>query len=217
MAAQEEHRLGVHQLAGQLAYRLDGLQRLRHQLGHLLQLLDEPDHLFVPRHTADLGQEEPDQQAGRDLTEEGLGSRHPDLGAAVGVEHRVRLARDGRSDRVADRQHPGVLLPGVLHCHQGVQRLAALGDRDHERAAVEHRIPVAEFAGELDLAGKPRPVFDRVLGDHSGVVSGTARDDEDLADLAQLLGIEPKLVELDLARRPTAGPATCLPGPAAAR
>ena len=80
---------------------------------------------------------------------------------------------------------------------QGVGGLAGLRDRDHQRAAVEHRVAVAELAGQLDLDRQPGPVLDRVLGEQPGVVGGAAGDDEDLVDLAQFLIGQPLLVEHD--------------------
>ena len=65
--------------------------------------------------------------------------------------------------------------------------------------AVQHRVAVAELAGQLDLYGQPSPVFDRVLGQQPGVVRRAAGDDEDLVDLAQFLVAQPLLVEHDAA------------------
>ena len=83
------------------------------------------------------------------------------------------------------------------HGFERVGGLAGLRDRDDQRAAVQHRVAVAELAGELGLDGQPGPVLDRVLGQQPGVVRGAARDDEDLVDLAQFLIGQPLLVEHD--------------------
>ncbi len=123
----------------------------------------------------------------------------PISGPGAGVEHRVALARDLAAVGVADRQHLGLLLLGVPHRFERVGGLAGLRDRDHQRAAVQHRVAVAELAGQLDLDGQPGPVLDRVLGQQPGVVRGAAGDDEDLVDLAQLLVGEALLVEHDAA------------------
>ena len=123
----------------------------------------------------------------------------PISGSGAGVEHRVAFARDLAAVGVADRQHLGLLLLGVPHRFQRVGGLAGLRDRDHQRAAVQHRVAVAELAGQLGLHGQPRPVLDRVLGQQPGVIRGAAGDDEHLVDLAQLLIGEALLVEHDAA------------------
>ena len=119
-----------------------------------------------------------------------------DLGAGVRVEHRV-ATRAGSSSRWCCRS-PGPVAPllaGVPDRHQRVHGLAGLGDRDDQRRPVEDRVAVAELAGQLDLAGDPGPVLDRVLGDQPGVVGRPAGDDDDLVDLAQLVVGQPHLVQ----------------------
>ena len=82
---------------------------------------------------------------------------------------------------------------------QGVGGLPRLRDGDHQRAAVQNRVAVAELAGQLDLDGQPGPVLDGVFGQQPGVIRGAAGDDENLVDLAQFLIGEPLLVEHDAA------------------
>ena len=82
----------------------------------------------------------------------------------------------------------------------GLQRvggLAGLRDGDHQRAAVQDGVAVAEFTRDLDFDRQPGPVFDRVLGQHPRVVCGAAGDDEHLVDLAKLLVGQTLLVEHD--------------------
>ena len=85
------------------------------------------------------------------------------------------------------------------HRLQRVGGLPGLRDRDHQRAAVQHRVAVAELAGQLDLDGQPGPVLDGVLGQQPGVIGGAAGHDEHLVDLAQFLVGQPLLVEHDAA------------------
>ena len=96
-------------------------------------------------------------------------------------------------------QHLGLLRLGVPHRFQRVGGLAGLRDRHHQRAAIQHRVAVAELAGQLDLDGQPGPVLDRVLGQQPGVVGGAAGHHEHLVDLAQLLVGQALLVEHDAA------------------
>ena len=162
------------------------------------------DLVAVPR-ALDLGEVEREQVAGDQLGQEALGRRDADLGAGVGVDHRVGLARDGRAVGVADRQHPRPLRPGVPDRLQRVGGLAGLADRHHQRGVGQDRVAVAELGGQLDLDRDPGPVLDGVLRDHAGVERRAAGDDDDLVDVAQVLVGQPHLVELQLA--PLAAPA----------
>ena len=118
-------------------------------------------------------------------------------GPGVRVEHAVGLARDRRAVDVADAEHAGALLARVAYGHEGVHRLAGLGDRDHQGGAGEDGVAVAELAGQLDLARDLRPVLDGVLGDHARVMRGAAGHDDDLVDVAQLVVREAHLVEAE--------------------
>ena len=164
--------------------------------GHLLQLADHGRDLVAVLRAAHLREVEPEQVAGHQLGQEALGRGDADLGAGVGVDHRVGLARDRRAVGVADREHLGALPPGVADRHQRVGGLARLADRDHQRVAGQDRVAVAELVGQLDLARDPRPVLDGVLRDEAGVVRRAAADDDDLVDVAQLVLGDPHLVEL---------------------
>ena len=80
---------------------------------------------------------------------------------------------------------------------QRVGGFPGLRDGHHQGAAVQHRVPVAEFAGQLHFHGQPGPVLDRVFGEQPGVIRGAAGDHEHLVDLAQFLIGQPLLVEHD--------------------
>jgi hypothetical protein len=77
-------------------------------------------------------------------------------------------------------------------------------DADTERALVEHRVAVAELAGDVDLGRELDPVLDGVLGHQGGVVAAAAGHDEHLVDLAQVVVGEPHLVEHRAGRRAAA-------------
>lgn len=113
----------------------------------------------------------------------------------VGVEDRVGLAGDRRAVGVADGEDTGALFTGVAQGHQRVHGLAGLGDGDDQGVRAEDRVPVAELARQLHLARDTGPVLDGVLGDHARVERRTARDDDHLVQLAQLLVGDPDLVQ----------------------
>ena len=87
----------------------------------------------------------------------------------------------------------------MAHRLQRVGGLPGLRYRHHQRAAVQHRVAVAELAGQLDLDRQPGPVLDGVLGQQPGVIRGAAGHHEHLVDLAQFLVGQPLLVEHDAA------------------
>ena len=85
------------------------------------------------------------------MRQECLGGRYADLGSGTSVENGVGLARDLAAVGIADGQHLGLLCFGVPDRLQGVGRLAGLRDGDHQGAAVQNRVTVTEFTGQLDL------------------------------------------------------------------
>ena len=169
------------------------------QVGHRLEFAVLARHLVGVLGAAGLRERKSDKVIGRDLGQERLGRRHTDLRPGAGVEHRVAFARDLAAVGVADGQHLGLLLLGVPHCLQRVGGLTRLRDGDDERVAVQNRVAVTEFAGQLDLDGQPGPVLDGVLGQQPGVIGGAAGHDEHLVDFAQFLIGQPLLVEHDAA------------------
>jgi len=80
---------------------------------------------------------------------------------------------------------------------QGVRGFTGLRNGHHQGAAVQHRVAVAEFAGELHFHRQPRPVLDRVFREQPGVIRGAAGDHEYLVDLAQFLVAQSLFVEHD--------------------
>ena len=186
MTAQEQHRAGINHESGDLA---DPVQPVQHSLDlgrHLAQVLHHRLRLVGVGAATKLGEVQAQDVAGRDLGQEGLGGGNRDLRAGVGVQHRVRLTRNRRAVGVADGDDARAQQTRVLDGHQCVHGLPGLRDRDHQGALVDDRVAVAELVGQVDLTGDPGPVLDGVLGDHSGIGSGTARDDHDLVDGAKL-------------------------------
>ena len=116
-----------------------------------------------------------------------LGRRHPDLQARPRVEHEVGVARGLAAHDVGEREHRRAGLPGQPHGGQRVGRLARLGDADDQRVRVEHRLAVAELAGDVDLHRHAGQLLDRVAHDEARVVRGAAGDDEHAPQAAQEL------------------------------
>ena len=164
-----------------------------------VQLLEDGLDLVPVLRAAGLSQCQADDVVRRHLRQESLGGGHTDLRAGVGVEHRIGLTRDLGTVGVAHRQDAGTLGLGVADGLQGVGGLPGLGDGDDQGLPVQHRVAVAELAGDLDLHRDTHPVLDGVLRQQAGVVGRTAGDDEDLLDLAQVVVRQALLVEDDAA------------------
>ena len=79
------------------------------------------------------------------------------------VEHQVRDARNRGIDHVADGEGAGPTRPRLFHRRQGICGLATLGNAHHQVSRANHRLPVAELAGQIHLAGDAGDVLDEKL------------------------------------------------------
>ena len=134
-----------------------------------------------------------------DLGDEGLGRGDRDLEARAGVDHGVGLSRERGVDDVRDADDAGASTLGLADGLDGVDRLATLGDPDHERADLDDRVAVAVLTRDVDLDAQAGPPLDRVLGDLGRVVRRAGGHDDDALELAQFLVIDAQLVEGDRA------------------
>ena len=125
----------------------------------------------------------------------GLGRSHADLRPGVQVDSAVRLLRDRTAHDVADGQRRVAFAFHFAHRRQRVGRLAALRDRKHQRALVQRRIAVPQFAGVFDFDRQPRHVFDQVLAHQRGVPAGAAGGQQDPIDAAHVLGRQVQAAE----------------------
>ena len=148
----------------------------------LLQVRDDV-LLFLARQPA-LGAGEVRGKRGehRQLAGEGLGRGDADLRAGVGREQQVRLARHGAGRHVDDHRDALLLAARVAERRKRVRRLARLTDEERQAARLEHRLAVAELAGDIDVDRHSRELLDPIFGDHAGVEAGAAGDDRDPAD-----------------------------------
>ena len=140
----------------------------------------------------------------RDLRDEGLGGGDRDLEPGPGVDDGVGLTRHRGVDDVGDGDHVGPATLGLARRLDGVDRLAALGDPDDQRADLDDRVAVAVLTGDVDVHAETRPLLDRVLGDQRRVVRRAGRDQADALDVAQLFVTDAHLVKGDRAVLATA-------------
>ncbi len=95
------------------------------------------------------------QQQGGQLSGEGLGGGHADLGAGVGQEYQFGFTHQGALGDIADGQGSSITeLPGHAQGGQGVGGLAGLGDGDEEGTGKHHLFAIAVLTGYLDVTGQ---------------------------------------------------------------
>ena len=181
--------------AGELADRLAAVEDAGDGLGDARELVHVVGDLVGVLVAAHLRQVQAQDVAGGDLRGEGLRGGDRDLGARVGEDDGVRLARDRRAGRIHDGDDFRALLAGVADRLNGVHGFAALRDGDDQRLLADDGVAVAELAGEFDLDGDAAPVLDRVAGDLARVGGGAAADHDDLVDGAQDVLGDAHLVE----------------------
>src|SRR5207248_11043087 len=86
-------------------------------------------------------------------------------------------------------------LAGELHRLDRVARLPRLRHADHEGVRVDDRVPVAPLARDVGLDRDARPLLDHVAADEARVVGGAAGEDDDPAQIPQLVVGTADLVE----------------------
>jgi hypothetical protein len=131
-----------------------------------------------------MGERELEQR--RELRGEGLGGCHADFHAGAGDVGQRAFAHHGRGGDVADGERvPHAQRLRMAQRGQGVGRLAALADDDHQRARVRHAGAVAVFAGDFHVAGHAGQGLEPVARDAAAVVAGAAGEDEHAICLAE--------------------------------
>ena len=76
-----------------------------------------------------------------------------------------------------------------------VARLAGLRDPDDEVVLVDHRVPVDPLARDVELDRHARPLLDDVPADDARVVRGAAGEQDDAAEVADLLVVHAQALE----------------------
>ena len=155
--------------------RQHGLQRSR-QVAHGLEVA----RLFgVAQVAARLGQRQRQQEQAGQLGGEGLGAGHADFDPGTGDVGQLTFTHHGAGGHVADGQ-------GVRHTQalrvaqrgQGVGSFARLGDGDHQRARVGHRVAVAVLAGHFHLGRDLGDALQPIFGGAAAVIAGAAGEDQ---------------------------------------
>ena len=185
--AEVEEERPVGEPLGDLLDRMVAVEEALDLVGQLVDRVEDELALLCRHRPPHLRQLQRDEVEQRDLRRERLRRRDADLEPAACVQHGIDLARDLRAHHVRDRDGVGALLARELHRLDRVAGLAGLGDADHERVVADHRIAVDPLGGDVRLDGEPRPLLEHVAADDARVVGRAAREDDDAAQVAQLL------------------------------
>ncbi len=127
-------------------------------------------------------------QEDRELAGEALGREHAPLGPGPDREGPVGHPPERRALHVDDRRHLRLPALGVPDRVDHVDRLAALGERHHQRAVGDEVLEVAELGPGGEGEPAPRDPGQEVLRGERGVAGGPAAHREDLARVAQHAG-----------------------------
>ncbi|MNS40655.1 hypothetical protein D3C72_729800 [compost metagenome] len=120
------------------------------------------------------------------LSGEGLGRRHADLGTGAGVTDQFAGARNRAFRHVADRQRVLVAQRlGVLQRFHRIQRFAGLGDGHDQVLGIGIRGAIAVLAGDLHAARQAGDGLDPVARGQARVVTGTTGEDLHAFDARQ--------------------------------
>ena len=185
-ASKVEEISGVLELFGD---RLDGLGRLEHGsklIGQVVHRLRK----FTTSHDGEIvlaGQLEREECEGDHLTGERLRARDADLGSGVEVHAAVVFAGDRGADDVHESKRARPPSLGLTHGRERVRRLARLRHHDTERPIGHNGILVPELRRILDFDGDATKLFNHHFADERRVPRRSARGDDHVVDVQQLV------------------------------
>src|SRR5918996_721291 len=182
---EEERRVVV--AARDLLDRVVGLEEVLDLARELVDEVEDELELARGQRLPDLRELQRDEVEERDLRGERLRGGDAHLQAGTGVEHRVHLARHLGAHHVRDCDGARPLLPRKLERLDRVARLSLLRDADDEVALVDHGVAIEPLAGDVELDGDPPPLLDDVAADDARVVRGAAGEEDDPAQVLELL------------------------------
>ncbi len=161
-------------------------QHRRHVARNLCQRLDEFSLERRPDKPARLAGGDGEAGEHRQLAGQGLGRGHADLGTGERRQDAIGLPRDGRLAHIDDRDDVLALGAAVAQRRQRVRRLARLRDEQGGAAFIERRLAVAEFRGDIDVDGEPRPALEPVFGNQAGIEGGAAGREREAAKVGKV-------------------------------
>src|SRR5437763_10552944 len=112
-------------------------------------------------------EEQTDRRQDRHLRSKGFGRGNADLRTGVHIDAAVAFPRDAAGNVIADAQGPVPFSPALPHRAEGVRRLAALADREHEGVSRHRCVAMTKFTGELYFGRDLRELLDEIFANHS--------------------------------------------------
>ena len=201
-AAHEQRRLGVLAQQGGLVHGFGlRIQNPLDLLGRIGKLAEQHARLLGGQAILDLCQQQSQQCEAHDLADEALGRGDRNLLVSLGVNDAVALARHGAAHHVGDAEDLGALDTRVTNGGEGIGRLAGLRHGNDERCRRDNGVAVAELAGSLHLGRDTSPALNKVLGNETGMVAGTAGNHVHAVDVVELLEGQAQLIDVELTGR----------------
>ena len=170
IAANEENAMLVVKLRGHMLNMFPVLQGLLQKFRQLLQRLIARRQFSLRQSSQQLAKTQGQQIKHRQLSAVSLGGGHGNFRAGPGVKHIVRLAGNGGTKHVHNRQHVRATLSALSHCRNGVGRFTGLGNHNHQRIRANDRAAITEFRGNVNLHRNPRGLLQNILAHRRHVI-----------------------------------------------
>ena len=126
-----------------------------------------------------------------------LGRCHGNFRTSIGINNLVCLTRNRAADNVGNRQSAGAKTLSLTQRCQRIAGFTALADNNRQTVAINKRIAVTEFTGNIHLNRHTRQLLQIIFADDTCMISGTAGHNKDFIDFTQLLGCPVQLGEAD--------------------
>ncbi len=126
-----------------------------------------------------------------------LGRGHTDFLACVDIQHSIGFAGDRAVLSVEHRDDARALALEIAQRHQRIAGLARLADAHTHGAGQHHRVAAGQLCGQLENARYAGQLLHQIAAHHTGMVGGSARAEDDLAHIADVLLGHVQAVELD--------------------
>ena len=91
------------------------------------------------------------------------------ISGPAGIQHGIRLARDGRPHHIAQPQRDAALFPGQPQCRKRIGRFPGLADGKHGFPLLQQRITVTKLGGYFHGNGHAAESFQKTGSPQSGV------------------------------------------------
>ena len=196
-ASQEEGILTAAVFTGKHLNLVHVFQHFMNLLGHKGQSLHQLLLTLGTHAAAQTAYINRQHQHCQKLSSISLGRCHGNFRTGIGINNLVCLTRNRAADNVGNRQSAGAKTLSLAQCCQRIAGFTALADNNRQAVAVNKRVAVTEFTGNIHLNRHTRQLLQIIFADNACMISGTAGHNKDFIDFTQLLGCPVQLGEAD--------------------